>query len=285
MNFYDLTTYSKEKTMKKSLIHTIEKPEKKIMIYGLLDPTTEQIRYIGLTCNGFGRIRNHYNKITNTALSKWVQSLKQNNNIFKPIYLQYFENDSLDVDEAEVFWINYFKMIGADLLNHEKGGRSLSVEPYILKENRSRSLKGIKKSPVGCKNIKQGQTKAFGLKIKDQFGNIFNSLQEAADHYGIHKALIQKAVYRAITSAKGIKFERIGGGRKPIDQIKSGKWIKKGRKPIENPIEDQFGNKYINIVEASKQTGVSLRVVHRILKGEIKNPKKGILFKYSRIQE
>lgn len=43
-------------------ISTLEKPQKQIFVYGLCDPNTKQLRYIGITIQGFHRIREHFYK-------------------------------------------------------------------------------------------------------------------------------------------------------------------------------------------------------------------------------
>jgi len=61
--------------MEKSLIHSLEKPEKEIYIYALCDPNTGQIRYIGLSTVGFKRIASHYDDCK--AKNKQRQSYKK----------------------------------------------------------------------------------------------------------------------------------------------------------------------------------------------------------------
>jgi hypothetical protein len=215
-----------------------------------------------------------------------------------------------------MFWIGYFKMIGSDLLNHDNGGRvnylrftssenkrkqsiacaksngtieqrelfrQITTNEWKKPEVRKRRIESLKipKSKQGCKNIKEGQTKAFGVKIKDQNNNIFNSMTEVMKHYNINKTTVQRLLYGKSRKYSHIKLERIGGGRKDPKDIKFDQYyVHKDRKPIENQIKDQYGTIYLNITEASKITKVSLRVVHRILKGEITNPRAGYKFEY-----
>lgn len=320
--------------MKKPLLHIFKIPEKKIYIYGLCDPDTDEIRYVGLATTGLDRIIQHYETSINlkkcTAVKSWIKSLKIQNKMFKVIYLEYFEKDGKHLDEAEIFWIGYFKMLGANLLNHDFGGRmnylnnpinvKIRTEKIIkvwenleLRQKQSeickkingtpekreyfrqttnellkdpehykKCLKNLEKARIGqkteeaIKNRKLGNTQRIIL--KDDLGNIYNSMPEAAKALGVGVSTIHKALFGGIKTCKGRILTKISGGI--VENPKIVIYEKKGRKPIENPIVDQFGNIYTNIVEASKKTGVSLRVIHRILNGEIKNPRKGIIFKY-----
>ena len=75
--------------MKNPLIKTLERPEKDICIYALLDPFTGLLMYIGQTIQGFKRISEHFHKCDkrnpNGLLSKskvWISNLKKQNQIF-----------------------------------------------------------------------------------------------------------------------------------------------------------------------------------------------------------
>jgi hypothetical protein len=263
----------------KSLIFSLEKPEKNVFIYGLCDPDTNALRYIGLTGNGFKRISGHYNdcllNYKYSAVKKWIKKLRLDNKIFNVIYIEYFDEDGIHVDESERFWIQYFTAIGCDLLNHEKGGRVHS-DLIHYKDSKSKSLKNRKKSREHSLNIKKGQTREYGLKIQDDLGNFFNSLQEAADFYGSTKSTIQKAVYGQIKIHKGRVFKRVGGGRKNIEDIKCKPYVKKGRRLIENKIIDNDGNVYINASEAAEKLQIKKRQVFRLLSNECEKTKNGI---------
>lgn len=228
--------------MNKSLIHTIEKPEKKIYIYGLCDPDTNELRYIGLTTIGFKRMIRHWNDCyirSNqghfSAIKNWVRSLKKQNKIFKPIYLEYFEKDNLNVDEAEIFWISYFKMIGCRLLNLDNGGRCeyLRFNSNDSKRKQSEACKKIngtsEKRAYFSKNTKEqwqnpeirrqrieamqnkprteeqknnmrlGNKKRFTL--IDDLGNIYNSIHDAANKLQVGPMII----HRSLKSNKKVK--------------------------------------------------------------------------------
>lgn len=260
----------------------IPEPETSNFVYGLCDPDTNELRYIGITSIGFKRFLNHYNdclvSYKHSAAKKWVKSLRDENKVFSVIYIEYFNEDGLHLDEAEIFWIQYFRSIGCNLLNHEKGGRILSdLQGY--KKRKSRSLRGVRKTKAHAEKIKKAQTEMYGLKIKDDLGNVFNSLKEAADFYGSKKSTIQKAVYGSIKVHKGRTFTRISGGRKTESEIKINRYIKKGRTPNKCEIIDNNGIIYLNASDASRKLGLKKRQIFRLLSGECLKTKNGITLK------
>lgn len=237
-----------------SLIHSIEKPIKDIFIYGLCDPDTNELKYIGLSTVGFKRLKDHYEtcyklskKSTLTNVKIWIKTLKQQNKIFKPIYLEYFDIDSIHVDEAEKFWISYFRSIGSALLNMDSGGRSnygkytletrIKMSETISKimntpENKQLISERSKKNwsnPEIRQKILNGMNQGFKktpeqnrnrmladktrLILKDDKGNTFNCMQEAADYYKVHKTVIQRVLQGKTRKYSHIKLNKISGGR------------------------------------------------------------------------
>ena len=121
-------------------------------IYGLIDPTTQELRYIGKTTLPL-RIR--YNRHISDAnkvkrySSQWVRSVL--NKGYKPdvFVLEEVEGDWV---EAEQFWISYWKALGARLTNHTIGGEGQSGAkmPVRTQEHRDKiaaALRGKKASP------------------------------------------------------------------------------------------------------------------------------------------
>lgn len=92
------------------------------VIYGLCDPLTGQLRYVGKANDAASRLRGHLrNRATKTPVQRWIAKPGRSN--LKP---EQFEIERAeDWVEAEQFWIAYFRSIGAALLNVSPGG----VEP------------------------------------------------------------------------------------------------------------------------------------------------------------
>lgn len=92
-----------------------------VYIYGLIDPRNQQLRYIGVTKNPAARRRAHRRlQHTKDKRSSWITSLRKKG--LKPEFFIIEETDEINWIDTEVFWINYFRYIGSDLLNMVAGG-------------------------------------------------------------------------------------------------------------------------------------------------------------------
>ena len=92
-------------------------------IYGLKDPRTNEIRYIGRTRYPERRLAFHLYSPTNPELGLWLAELQQEN--LKP-YMEILETLGESVAEAEyqeVYWIQ--KYAGKKLLNIQYNNKNL----------------------------------------------------------------------------------------------------------------------------------------------------------------
>ncbi len=98
--------------------------------YGLVDPRTGGLRYIGKTSSSLqsrlkGHIRAAQEKGARRHVCSWILGLIQQNK-FPEIFEIEESSTETECFEAEIFFIGYFRMIGADLLNHTTGGEGLT---------------------------------------------------------------------------------------------------------------------------------------------------------------
>lgn len=97
--------------------------EIKYTIYKLIDPETNEVRYIGLTFNTLKqRLKSHYSEKSKSHKSNWVQKLRSKG--LKPI-IESIESDILSYDEVcekEIYYINKYKSEGHRLTNMASGG-------------------------------------------------------------------------------------------------------------------------------------------------------------------
>lgn len=98
----------------------------KTYIYILIDPISNQIRYVGKSNNPEKRYKNHKNRCRdkNTHKRNWINKLKLKG--FNP---EIEIIDTISIKEWkfwEKFWIQYFRTIGCKLTNHCNGGEGLS---------------------------------------------------------------------------------------------------------------------------------------------------------------
>jgi group I intron endonuclease len=95
---------------------------REVFIYGLIDPRTNQLRYIGKSINPKLRLRKHISErnLHDSYKDRWLRKLHENN--LKP---ELIIIDLVTIDDWkywEIFYILYFKSIGCILTNATNGG-------------------------------------------------------------------------------------------------------------------------------------------------------------------
>lgn len=131
-------------------------------IYGLIDPRTNELKYIGQTSRVlYGRFIEHLkydNKVSKKSF--WIKKLKS---LFlcPEIVLINTVNTIEESNTEEVFWISYFKFIGCHLLNAGIGGLSNAgcKRTEETKKNQSIRTKGIVRKPAGWKQTDEAKRK------------------------------------------------------------------------------------------------------------------------------
>ena len=89
-------------------------------IYGLCDPRTSELRYVGATNNLRNRLYGHCSCKASGHSKNWIASLKKDR--LKPDMFVIEEVPDDTWQREEIFWITYFKSIGANLTNITPGG-------------------------------------------------------------------------------------------------------------------------------------------------------------------
>lgn len=122
--------------------------QEKTFIYALVDPITEQVRYIGKSNNPRKRYNAH---LTDTRFSKhkinWIKKLKEQSLV--PV-LQILEEVSQEIwQERERYWIAFYREHGHNLINETDGGEGMNgweATPEV-RAKRSESLTGKVRTP------------------------------------------------------------------------------------------------------------------------------------------
>lgn len=116
------------------------KKHKKAFIYALIDPFTNEIRYIGKTYNINLRYNGHLSDKADTYKTRWIKSLKEKNALPKIEVLE--ECDYEIWQEREIFWIDFYKNIQKSrLTNYTNGGEGWVNPSKELCEKRSENAK------------------------------------------------------------------------------------------------------------------------------------------------
>lgn len=134
-------------------------------VYGLIDPRTNELRYVGFTKNSKNRIAQHCrpSKLkANSYKNNWIKSIRANG-LFPQIYILETYNSKEEALQAEIDLIAYYKWIGCQLTNVTKGGdegadyfRSEKIRSNISKSSLGRkhtenTKKRISSSLTGIK--------------------------------------------------------------------------------------------------------------------------------------
>lgn len=153
----------------------------KNLVYTLSDPTTNIVKYIGITSKTLTRRLSGHCAETkaNTKKVNWIKSLKKNN--LKPIIM---ELDCFETYEEslyfEQYWISQFKMWGFNLLNLTIGGEGAQgwVPTEEYKKNRSLAYS----QPV------------IQYDLNGNFLKLWNSQLEAATFYNVGSSTLGHAL-------------------------------------------------------------------------------------------
>lgn len=144
----------------------------KNIIYGLVCPFTEQIRYVGQSTVGLYRPLTHLRKSHSTKVNEWVNELKEIGFEPKIILLEECENEQL-LNDKERFWIYKILKEKGMLLNvsfvtaamlfanhtmpEANNGDLVNIRTFIKKSRRELKLtqeKLAKKAKVGLRFIR-----------------------------------------------------------------------------------------------------------------------------------
>lgn len=190
------------------------------IIYALQDPNTYEIRYIGLSSKGLLRPLEHFKRYTTKKIAhypiyRWIKKLARKNQVPKIIVLQEFE-DKKFLQDAEIYWISYFKSINSPLLNCTNGGDG--VKNRIIDDNFRKKISiGTKKwwdtLDINIKNrIKENNLTGHGkekIKLIDQHGNVYESMTDAAKQIKCNISAISIAIKKN-RPCKGYILTKVG---------------------------------------------------------------------------
>ena len=122
------------------LVLNMELSDKQRIIYGLTDPRTEELRYVGMSKNGLKRAKTkHDARCRNWEIQLERLGLRPDAFIIEDLP----SSTHGELCEQETFWIGYFRMIGANLTNMTNGGDGVKGSP-LSKEHKQKISIAIK---------------------------------------------------------------------------------------------------------------------------------------------
>lgn len=128
---------------------------KDAFIYGLVDPLTMRVRYVGKTSNIHKRYLAHVSaNYNNTKKECWLKSLKAKGVSPGVIILDKVIGESWQI--YEIKWINHFKSISNSLTNGTNGGEGGAMSPEVLKTISAKKT-GVKIKRTKKENCNKGR--------------------------------------------------------------------------------------------------------------------------------
>lgn len=191
----------------------------RVFIYGLIDPITNELRYIGKSINPKARLRKHISERYNhdSYKDRWIRKLIDCENRPELIII-----DEVLKDEW-VFWekhyISYFKMIGVRLTNTTLGG------------DQPPSTKGRKHTEDS--KIKMSESKK---------GKPIPWLNNGKERNEKHKSNLSKSLKGRVSPNKGKTYKEIYGEERANELIKFKKELEY-RKGEEHPFYNKKRSK------------------------------------------
>ena len=117
-----------------------------IYIYGLIDPNTAEVRYIGKSIRPKERLTNHMNDVSNCHRSHWLQSLKSKGLKPEMVILEEMDGES-DWQSSERKWIQYGRDANWPLTNNTDGGDGVCGLPLETRKKMALTWTGRKHKP------------------------------------------------------------------------------------------------------------------------------------------
>lgn len=245
--------------------------EHKDLIYGLKDPRTGAIRYVGKSKVGMKRPLSHRVRCRDirnkTHIANWVRELQALGLDYEIVVLEYLPNDTA-FREAEPRWIAKLRAEGCDLTNATIGGEGVIGRRHTEESKKKMSL--ARKGRPFSEAHKQALSKARqGIKLNlsdDRRRQISDSKKGNKYRLG---AVVPEEM-RARISAKLT-------GRKMPEEEKIKQRLTHAKRA--KPFIDQYGTIYSSIKDAIRRIGVDPSSLLRVLKGRLKSTK-GYKFTY-----
>jgi hypothetical protein len=235
------------------------------LIYGLVDPFSGQLRYIGRSSSGLKRPQNHahpsrLNK-DNSHSGAWIRKLKAVNSIYSVVVIQHFTDGAI-LDKAEIFWIKYFRSMGCPLTNLTEGGCGVSGWKHssesrskISQSNKGKSRKGHPMSAATKQKLilsNLGNKYTLGRIVSDEERQKLSALHKGNTHW-LDKKHSNETKTKIKNALLGVKHteER----KKNIKEgIARAKFIKLNLASLEHESKEAI-NEILGVVENAVPTG------------------------------
>jgi hypothetical protein len=233
------------------------------LIYGLFDPRTGELKYVGKAANGLVRCFSHLCPSSlrdRTKKNGWLKSLLKKG--LRPEW-DVIERAPLEsLSEREQFWIAYFKFIGCDLLNMTPGGDGHHGRIWTP-ELRAKMSAATRGRPMPKQSPETIAKRAASLR-------------------GRKRSL--EAIAKTAAATRGVpkKPHQVEAMRKGMVAFwaKPGSDVRMARAHGGRPFLDSLGRRWETIQGAARQLGISAGHICGVLKGNRKSAG-GLTFAYA----
>lgn len=242
----------------------------KYIIYGLIDPTTNMLRYIGLSSTGLNRPKHHLNPSTynkrKAYIYSWIKSCVERGVCPEIVVIEECQSIN-ELKSLEQFYISYFQSIGCPLTNLSKGGEGRLGCKQTLEEIEKRRLAntGKKRSPEFCERLRQANLgKQHSEETKRKM-----SLAKKGQPSPRKGIILSEEQKKKMSLAK---IEKYNGSNNPnYGKKQPPHVIAAVVKAASKPIIDQNGIKYLSISDASRKLNIFPQNISAVLHGKIKS--------------
>lgn len=162
--------------------------EDKNIIYGLVDPDTFEIRYIGKSTCGIARAKMHgqpaqLRKNINPHKCNWIRRLKRDGKDYGIIIL-HVASTKEQLINIEIDFISFCKNLGYNLLNQTDGGEGTNGR--VVSAQTRKKISDAKRGALITQEHRAKLSFAHGGRsFVDQYGNKYDSIKGAARSLGI----------------------------------------------------------------------------------------------------
>ena len=171
-----------------------------VYIYCLIDPRTDEVRYVGLTRFLWKRFRNHIHKGPTKHFCNWISSLKRDSQVPSLRVLEIVPEERCG--EAERSWIAHYRSAGSSLLNYTDGGESQFRVSAETREKNSARQRGVKRGPLPLEVRKKLSLSHKGRLFNPNAAKIISELNVSRTGVPLtqeHKKKVSESVKRSMT--------------------------------------------------------------------------------------
>lgn len=132
-----------------------------IFVYGLVDPRTDEIRYVGQTINGMDRATAHWRRKNirehKDLCHTWIRKLLSIDLVPEVVILEECSAEELNMNE--MFWISSIRAAGGRLLNMTDGGEG--THGFRWSEEKRKQIGDKHRGKVISEEHRKAVSKAF----------------------------------------------------------------------------------------------------------------------------